>query len=601
MWLDNASEIDILFYSPYAATIASTMCEKENTPLTIGLFGKWGAGKSTLVNLIKQKLQNKEDDCIVVDINAWLFEGYTDAKTSLMEVIATELEKKENISERITDKCKKLWTRINKIKLGKSLLSLGGNLITTYLAPNTLSLAGVAQAAKGAAEAISGDEIKDETTVSISEFREEFAALIEALDGRTVIFIIDDLDRCSPERIIDTLEAIKLFLSVPGTVFLIAADNEVIEYSISNKYPGLMGRDNKYAREYIEKIIQLPIVIPTLSEKDVMNYLMLLMVQKHIKNGHFKKYLEQVQSQNLHTRDTFMTYSEICALLDDLADMPYKSLEHGAERAKEDLKVIDGIRETIAKSLNGNPRQAKRFLNSFVMKRQLAELYYPGEIDAAVLAKVMALYQISPDAFKELYKWNCQFDGTIPNLREALDITTAESINAESIWKTDEIQKWSRCPPIDIESYPLDHYFYLTRENLQSDDIRSDLSLEAKNVLATLKKATGGTIDKAYDDLNKLGESQTSNVISLFIRGMKGTPSEWLFAVRLLKGYEQRVPSLLDKVATLQFGMEALPFLKELKSLYSQQFDKLYKSVAEDQKKVLEIARGKGKKESGHI
>lgn len=596
MWLDNASEIDILFYSPYAATVASTICDKENTPLTVGLFGKWGAGKSTLVNLIKQELQAKEDECIVVDINAWLFEGYTDAKTSLMEVIATELEKNESIKDRILDKCEKLWKRINKIKLGKSLLSLGGSLITTYLAPNTLSLAGAAQAARGAAEAISGDEINDDTTISISEFRKEFSDLIEVLDKKAVVFIIDDLDRCSPERIIDTLEAIKLFLSVPGTVFLIAADNEVIEYSISKKYPGLMGENNSYAREYIEKIIQLPIVIPTLSEKDVMNYLMLLMVQKHIKSDHFKMFLDQVKTQNLHTRETFMTYSEICSLLDNLSDMPYKSLEQGAEKAKEDLKVIDGIRETIAKSLNGNPRQAKRFLNSFVMKRQLAELYYPGEINAAVLAKILALYQISPDAFKELYKWNCQFDGTIPNLKEAMDITTAESMNSDSIWKSDAIQKWSRCPPVDIELYPLDHYFYLTRENLQSDDTRSDLTLEAKNVLAALKKATGGTIDRVYDDMNKLGESQTSNVISLFIKGMTGAPSDWLFAVRLLKGYEQRVPSLLDKVATLQFGMEALPFLKELKLLKSQQFDKLYKRVQEDQQRVLDIAQGKGKK-----
>ena len=66
MWLDNASEIDILFYSPYAATVANTICDKNNTPLTVGLFGKWGAGKSTLINLIKQELNKKDDKCIVV-------------------------------------------------------------------------------------------------------------------------------------------------------------------------------------------------------------------------------------------------------------------------------------------------------------------------------------------------------------------------------------------------------------------------------------------------------------------------------------------------------------------------------------------------------
>lgn len=596
MWLDDASEIDILFYSPYAATVANTICDRQNTPLTVGLFGKWGAGKSTLVNLIKQELQSKEGKCIVVDINAWLFEGYTDAKTSLMEVITTELEKQEKLRDRIADKCKKLWSRINKIKLGKSLLSLGGSLLTTYLAPNTISLAGAAQAAQGAAAAISGDEIKDETTISISEFRKDFTDLIAALDGKTVVFIIDDLDRCTPERIIDTLEAIKLFLSVPGTVFLIAADNEVIEYSISKKYPGLMGDNNKYAREYIEKIIQLPIIIPTLSEKDVMNYLMLLMIQKHIKSEHFKNLLKQVKTQNLHTRDTYITYPEFCTLLDGLSEQPYRSLDHGEENVKKDLKVIDGIRETIAKSLNGNPRQAKRFLNSFVMKRQLAELYYPGEIDTVVLVKIMALYQISPDAFKELYKWNCEFDGTIPHLREALDGAITETGNMESIWKNDEINKWSRCPPVDIETYPLDHYFYLTRENLQADDTRSTLTLEAKKVLSNLKKAKGGTIERIFDDLKKLGDSQTSIVIGLFIKGMTGGSSDWLVARRLLQGYEQRLPSLVDRIATIQFGMDAVPFLKELKSLHSKQFEELYSRSSPEQKKILDVAQGRGQK-----
>ena len=56
MWIDNASDIDILFYEPYADIIAEIAQNPEYKPLTIGVFGIWGAGKSTLLNLVEQKI-----------------------------------------------------------------------------------------------------------------------------------------------------------------------------------------------------------------------------------------------------------------------------------------------------------------------------------------------------------------------------------------------------------------------------------------------------------------------------------------------------------------------------------------------------------------
>lgn len=86
MWLDNASDIDILFYEPYARIIADIAKNKEYNPLTIGVFGLWGAGKSTLLKLIDKKLENQEG-IICVTINAWMFESYDDAKTAIMEAL----------------------------------------------------------------------------------------------------------------------------------------------------------------------------------------------------------------------------------------------------------------------------------------------------------------------------------------------------------------------------------------------------------------------------------------------------------------------------------------------------------------------------------
>lgn len=85
MWLDNASDIDILFYEPYARIISNIAKNKAYNPITIGVFGLWGAGKSTLLKLINQKIQ-EDENIVCVNINAWMFESYEDSKTAIMEL-----------------------------------------------------------------------------------------------------------------------------------------------------------------------------------------------------------------------------------------------------------------------------------------------------------------------------------------------------------------------------------------------------------------------------------------------------------------------------------------------------------------------------------
>ena len=105
MWLDNASNIDMLFYSPYADTIVNFTKNTSLTPLTIGLYGSWGAGKSSLLHLIEQRIKASGDRVVCVSLNAWQFEGYEDAKIAIMESLLNALKDNKTFAEKCHDNC----------------------------------------------------------------------------------------------------------------------------------------------------------------------------------------------------------------------------------------------------------------------------------------------------------------------------------------------------------------------------------------------------------------------------------------------------------------------------------------------------------------
>ena len=138
MWLDNASDIDILFYEPYAKIISDIAKNKEYNPLTIGVFGLWGAGKSSLLTLITEKLK-EEQKIICITINAWMFESYDDAKTAIMEALLQELEEKIPVKE-VKKKLGKLIKRVDLFKFGTKAVSTLAPIAASMATGNPLPM-----------------------------------------------------------------------------------------------------------------------------------------------------------------------------------------------------------------------------------------------------------------------------------------------------------------------------------------------------------------------------------------------------------------------------------------------------------------------------
>jgi predicted KAP-like P-loop ATPase len=107
--------------------------------------------------------------------------------------------------------------------------------------------------------------------------REHFEATLAQI-GATLIVLIDDLDRCLPETAISTLEAIRLFLFLDHTAFVIAADDKMIRQAVRVHFKNV-DLDGDLVTNYFDKLIQVPIRVPPLGTQDVRAYLMLLFVE----------------------------------------------------------------------------------------------------------------------------------------------------------------------------------------------------------------------------------------------------------------------------------------------------------------------------------
>lgn len=562
MWVDNASELDMLFYKPYADLIKEIVEDGDYNPLTIGIFGLWGAGKSTLLNMIKNSIEQEKIECI--EINAWMFEGYEDAKIALMEALLKTMESNEKIRAKVGEAIKGLLKRVNWLKLGTKAISYGAPLVASVGLCNPIPLLlnvasdvvsskeKIAQTITNAVDGVENiqenylSEKENSTVENVRQFRNEFDQMLKQTTISNLVVFIDDLDRCNPDRIIETLEAIKLFLSVKNTTFIIAADENVIQYAIKKKYPKVNENDPDISKEYIEKIIQLPMYIPELSSKDIENYLLLLVCQKYLTKDSFKILLDKVFSEKMLIRDKEITLSELYEIINKINNLKYKNnLE---DEFKIDINIINKIKGIIAYTLKGNPRQAKRFLNTFITKKKLAENYFGEDIDIEILAKLLVLQKININLFKTLNDWNKNFTTKNEEFENLYKAFEKGNLSEYKLWDTTEVKKWLECEPIDLGKRRLDKYFYLTRELLIEKPNEQNIDTETREILAEIGSSKHHNIDSIVEKFKELNSSQIKEGFNVLLPQIKDKKLEVYIVKSLFVKFTEYRKSICDEI-----------------------------------------------------
>ena len=246
MWSDNETTKDFLNYEVHCDLLKEYLTHKELLPLTIGVFGDWGSGKSSIMRMLEEKFE-EDDKVLTIYFNSWLFESYEDAKISLLENIVLELSKSETLTQEAKSKVLQLLSRVDYMKLasdgvkkyGKNIIDIiatggvGTAIEAGYSMLNKETLNDLKDADVSKLNTYIKKEQENTSKTTIKSFKDDFAKLIALTEYDSVVIFIDDLDRCLPERVIDTLEAIKLFLSVENTAFVIGADERILKHAIS--------------------------------------------------------------------------------------------------------------------------------------------------------------------------------------------------------------------------------------------------------------------------------------------------------------------------------------------------------------------------------
>lgn len=414
MLSDNETRVDLLYNEPIASTIANLIRAKPGVPVTIGVHGDWGAGKSSILEMIEAGFES-DKKVLCLKFNGWRFQGFEDAKIALIEGIVTGLIEKRPALTKARKAVKSVFDRIDWLKVAKKagglaltaftgLPSLGavqdviGSLTRIASDPTQFATKEHLEAAlEGAKSLLKTETESKHVPEEIREFRKAFDDLLEEAGIEQLVVLIDDLDRCLPDTAIETLEAMRLFMFTSRTAFVVAADEAMIEYAVRRHFPDLPGSTGPrgYARNYLEKLVQVPFRIPALGEPETRIYVALLLIGEEIGDGDpgFTRLIGAA-------RDKLRRPWQSTALDGDTVKA---SLGEKAPRAQNALTLSDQIGPILASGASGNPRQIKRFLNSLLLRVETAEARGFGDsVKLPVLAKLMLAERFLTAFFDQL-------------------------------------------------------------------------------------------------------------------------------------------------------------------------------------------------------
>lgn len=380
-------EDDIFEVSNYVNAL-SAFIKECTTPMTIAIQGTWGAGKTSLMNLIREELGNSVDS---IWFNTWQYSQFNmedELTLTLLSSLSEALEPEQS----------------QRANIGKSILSLASRTALKIGVSTASHFLGeevgeaLQDAGSEAKSIITKNKEQDLSPVqAVKVLKKQFQEAVLNKIGKSskdrLVFFIDDLDRLNPGKAVEVLEILKLFLDCDKCVFVLAIDYSVVSQGVRVKYGDSI--DDSKGRSFFDKIIQVPFKMPT--------------AQYNLKN-YVGKFLESIDIKN-PSEQMLSNYSQL-----------------------------------IEYSIGSNPRAMKRIFNAYLLLSKVTKIkgeqsYWDKEMLFAVLCLQLSFEELYLYLAKNLDECNSQeFMERLYNIDSYRDAEDGDEDNESSILTDDNLK-----------------------------------------------------------------------------------------------------------------------------------------------------------------
>ena len=468
--------------------------ETTNTPMTIGIQGEWGSGKTSLLNQIfiglnERDKNNDQAKYKQIWINAWEHSLLCSPEECLIKII------NEIISELVSADQQK--TKAEKLANGISKLARGAARIGGAVALGT--------AGKDIA-----DDIFDGHENSIKQLRKELEKLTKEIKGlgtnpyNRFIIYVDDLDRIDPPDAVKILELLKNIFNIPDCIFLLAIDYQVVVKGLEAKFGKQTPENEREFKSFFDKIIQLAFKMP-LADYNIGRYILNL--------------LKQIDFEDF-------------------------------EDEKLDPSLIT---EFINLTISGNPRSIKRLINSLSLIKIINSLaedqdsdFLKDEVGATIMFAMVCLQTSQPDVYNllaeypDFTKWDDEIAFKKTQGKEMQEEAFQENYD-QAIQSDDFDEDWEKAlfkicypnPTSRRQTNNISRFFTILKDKYAQDG-------DTTNLTSYITKA--------------LGQSAVTSVTTKDSQNVRPPKEAWkpVFESGVEDWLEHRTPDGTDKESTLK-------------------------------------------------
>jgi hypothetical protein len=488
LWSDNPAREDLLGFEDISKPIAQAIRRERLNPIAVGIYGPWGSGKTTVLGLLAAELAvtgvevtpegDKKRRVIVVETSPWAYDPNLDVRATLIGEVLDEVQAYADEALGIEDDVKEgIRTLVSKVRWSKAV-ALAAKTAITMQVPDWDSITNVLN--------LGGEDASGvETDPTMNSFKADFKKALEGLpDIERVVVLVDDLDRCLPESVVATLEGIKLFLAVDKMAFVIAYDEGPVVEAIKVRYP-MADKPAVVAKQYLEKIIQIPVPIPRLGEDEVATYLAMTMLGGLIEDTEVGRIATHAATRRSAGERPLLDGHGV-ALEGDAADR---------------VALAKRLAPLLTVKLEGNPRRIKRFLNDFWMRSSIAKARTAG-IDPDPLAKLMVLEHSNLDRFKDLIAWSAE--GTAPDILARIE---EGDLTKHADWASKDLRDWAALEP-KLSGLNLRPYLELAASLRAIEFAGPSLTPELRVILDEIQDRSGAIRTTGHGKVKALAPEQ---------------------------------------------------------------------------------------------